>query len=106
MLARQHICGTGYLYLMKTIYDLYIFAEELLEYALMGGDDDTAEIIEYTVDMAQSSQSVDEQLAEFMLAFVAIEDRVNAPNYPLDSVIALRTMLRGTNNSMQSRYTH
>ena len=92
---------------MKTIYDLYIFAEELLEYALMGGDDDTAEIIEYAVDMAQTYESVDEQLAEFMLAFVTIEERIHAPDYPLDSVIALRTMLRGTNNSgMQSRYTH
>lgn len=92
---------------MKTIYDLYIFAEELIEYALIGGDSDTAEIIEDALDMAQCCETVDGQLAEFMLAFLTIEERVYAPNYPLDSVIVLRSVLRGTNTSgKQSRYTH
>lgn len=92
---------------MKTIDDLYAFAEELIEYALMGGDDDTAVIIEEAVDSALTYETIDSQFAEILMAFVTVEDRVNVPDYPLESVILLRTMLRGVNNgSGKNRYVH
>lgn len=83
---------------MKTMDDLYAFAEELIEYALMGGDDDTAVIIEDAVDMALTYETMDSQFAELLMALVTIEDRINVPDYPLESVILLRSMLRGTHN--------
>ncbi len=93
---------------MKTIYDLYAFAEELIEYALMGGDDDTAIIIEDAVDTAQTYETLDSQFSEIVMALVMVEDRINVPDYPLESVIVLRTMLRSMNNggAGQQRYLH
>ena len=92
---------------MKTIADLFAFAEELIEYALMGGDDDTAYIIEDAVDSAQEYETLDSQLAEIMMALATVEERVNVPHYPLDSVIALRAMLRGMHNGGgKQRYMH
>lgn len=92
---------------MKTIEDLYAFAEELIEYALMGGDDDTANVIEEALDSALTYESLESQLAEMLMAFVSVEDRINLPNYPLESVVALRTMLRGMNSGANSRrYVH
>jgi restriction endonuclease Mrr len=92
---------------MKTIDDLYAFAEELIEYAIMGGDDDTANVIEEALDTALSYENLDSQLAEMLMAFVSVEDRISLPDYPLESVVALRTMLRGMNSGANSqRYIH
>ncbi|MEL6149050.1 MAG: hypothetical protein AAFR56_05460 [Chloroflexota bacterium] len=92
---------------MKTMNDLFDFAEELIEYALMGGDDDTALIIEEAVDSAMGSDALDGQLAELLMALSFVEDRINVPHYPLEIVIALRTMLRGmANGSGKQRYVH
>jgi hypothetical protein len=92
--------------MLKSIYELYAFAEELIEDAMLGGDTDTAEIIENAVDNAQILEQMDAQLAELMMGFVSVEDRVNVPNYPVESVIRLRSTLRGMNNDSRKRYLH
>ncbi len=84
---------------MKTINDLFMFAEELIEYALLSGDEETATIIEEAVDGAHDAMSIDTQLAEILLGLVSVEERVNVPDYPVESVIMLRTTLRGMNNN-------
>ena len=91
---------------MKTILELYAFAEELIEDAILGGDDDTAEIIEDAVDNAQATAGTEYQLAELLVGFVAVEDRVNVPDYPVESVIRLRATLRAMNNATRGRYIH
>jgi hypothetical protein len=91
---------------MKTMRDLYTFAEELIEDAIIGGDNDTAEIIEEAVDTAHMLHEMEEQLAEILMAFMSIEDRINVPEYPVESVIRLRMMLRGMNNATRQRYLH
>ncbi len=91
---------------MKTMRDLYTFAEELIEDAIIGGDNDTAEIIEEAVDTAHMLHEMEAQLAEMLMAFMSIEDRVNVPEYPVESVIRLRMMLRGMNNATRQRYLH
>lgn len=88
---------------MRTIDDLYAFAEELIEYAIIGGDDDTALIIEESVDLALTYETLDTQLAEILLAFGSIEARVNVPDYPVESVILLRSTLRGMHNGAGNR---
>lgn len=88
---------------MKSLDDLYAFAEELIEYALIGGDDDTALIIEEAVDIAQTYNTIETQLAEILMAFGSVEDRVNVPHYPVESVILLRTTLRGMHNGAGNR---
>jgi len=91
---------------MKTIYELYAFAEELIEDAIVGGDVDTAEIIEEAVDNAHMLNATGEQLAEILMAFMSVEDRVSVPDYPVESVIRLRMTLRGMNNATRQRYMH
>lgn len=91
---------------MKSLEDLYIFAEELLEYALDEGDEDTALIIEEAFDFAQVQEEPDWQLAELLMALVSIEDRISVPAYPIESVITLRMTLRGMNASNSNHYAH
>jgi hypothetical protein len=91
---------------MKTIYELYAFAEELIEDAIIGGDVDTAEIIEEAVDNAHNVHETGDQLAEILLAFISVEDRIAVPDYPVESVIRLRMTLRGMNNATRHRYVH
>lgn len=91
---------------MKSINDLYAFAEELIEYAMMGGDSDTAMIIEQAVDHAMSYDTLESQLAEMIMALTTVEERVNVPDYPVESVITLRSTLRGMNNGLGRRYQH
>ena len=88
---------------MQSIDELYAFAEELIEYAIIGGDDDTAYIIEEAVDIAQTYDELDYQLAEILMALVSIEERINVPEYPVESVVLLRTTLRGMNNGAGTR---
>lgn len=92
---------------MRNMDDLYAFAEDLIELALIGGDEDTAGIIEDALDLSQLSDSVEEQLGEMLLGLVMVEDRINVPDYPIESVILLRTTLRGMHNGAgKGRYIH
>jgi hypothetical protein len=92
---------------MFSLDDLYDFAEELIEQAMYVADEDTAAIIEDAVDTAQTCEGLDEQLAEILMAFVTIEERINVPDYPVEIVLLLRTTLRGMNTgASHRRYIH
>lgn len=91
---------------MRTIEELYAFAEELIEYAMMGGDQDTALVIEEAVDEAMGYPEIESQLASILAAFVSVEERINIPDYPVESVITLRMTLRSMNIGTGQRYNH
>jgi hypothetical protein len=89
---------------MKSLFELYAFAEELIELAIISGDEEVADFIEESVDSAMNQDVVEYQLAELLHAFIIIEDRIAIPIYPMDSVVTLRSTLRSMNFGIGSRY--
>ena len=55
---------------MKSLFELYAFAEELIELAIISGDEEVADLIEESVDSAMNQDVVEYQLAELLHAFI------------------------------------